>query len=111
MNTKQIVWQFFCMYILKAMYKNRNVKVLTYDQLMNLITVFGKVYDNRSAKHYIDCMVQNGWLIQNEANPLDILGAYVVTSVQKYKHMTWTINDKATFDLVDEEKILDQILK
>jgi len=109
MNTKQIVWRFFNNYILKIAKKGQ--KTLDFTALMFLLHKFGNVYDNRSAKNYIDCMVDNAWLIPNEANPLDILSPYVVTSVYKYRRITWTINENATFDLIDEDKILDQLIK
>jgi len=109
MNTKQIVWQFFNKVILRLAQKGK--KTLDFTELMTLIRKFGQVYDNRTAKNYIDCMVDNGWLVPNEENPLDILGTFVVTSVYKYKRITWTINEKAEYDLVDENTVLAQFLK
>lgn len=56
-------------------------------------------------------MMDNCWLVPNEMNPLDILGSFAVTSVYKYKRITWTVNENATFDLIDEEKELAEFLK
>src|SRR3989337_760552 len=109
MNTKQIVWTFVNRTILKLAKKGK--KTLDFKELMTLIRKFAQVYDNRTAKNYIDCMMDNGWLIPNEENPLDIMGSFVVTSVYKYRKITWAVNENAQFDLIDEDKILAEFLK
>jgi hypothetical protein len=109
MNTKQIVWQFFNRTILTLNKKGK--KTLDFKELMTLIRKFAQVYDNRTAKNYIDCMVDNGWIVPQEENPYDIMGSFVVTSVWKYRRITWIINENAVYDLVNEDEVLAQFLK
>jgi hypothetical protein len=110
MNTKQIVWQFFQHTIMKYG-KLQGKNTLDFTTLMSLIRKFAQVYDNRTAKNYIDCMMDNGWLVPQELNPFDIMGSFVVSSVWKYKRTTWTINENAQYDLIDEDKALAEFLK
>jgi hypothetical protein len=109
MNTKQIVWQFFNGTIMKL--NKQGKKTLGFKELMTLIRRFAQVYDNRTAKNYIDCMMDNAWLVPKEENPFDIMGSFVVTSVWKYKRITWIINENAQYDLIDEDKALAAFLK
>lgn len=111
MNTKQIVWDFFQRYCIELAYKKLGQKTLSFDELTSMIKTFGKVWDNRTAKNYIDCMLQNGWLTGDNIGLYDILGKNVVNSVFKYKRTTFTINPEAKFDIMNEEQILAQILK
>ena len=108
MNTKQIVWIFFNGTILKLAKKGK--KTLDFKELMTLIRKFAQVYDNRTAKNYIDCMRDNGWLVPQEENPYEILGSFNVTSVWKYKPIHWLINENAQYDLIDEDKALAEFL-
>lgn|GEM_PF-4473308 len=111
MNTKQIVWDFFQRYCIELAYKKLGQKTLKFDELMEMIKRFGHVYDTRSAKNYIDCMVQNGWLIGDNIGMYDLLGKNVVNTVFKFKRTIFTINPDAKLDMVNEEEILAQILK
>lgn len=111
MNTKQIVWDFFQRYCIELAYKKLGQKTLKFDELMEMIKRFGHVYDTRSSKNYIDCMVQNGWLTGDNIGMYDFLGKNVVNTVFKFKRTTFTINPEAKFDMVNEEEILAQILK
>lgn len=110
MNTKQITWQFFTRIILKLA-KTHGKKTLDFDELMTLLKQFGHIYDPRTMRNYIDCMLSNGWLGLKEENPLDVLGTYVVNSVWKYKRMTFIINENAQYDPIDEDKALAEWLK
>jgi hypothetical protein len=109
MNTKQVVWNFFQKNVL-APSKNSTKKTINFIELMTLIHNNGHVYDNRTAKNYIDCMVDNGWLISPEPiNPLENYGQFAITSVYRYKRTTWQINENATFESENEDKILKEI--
>lgn len=109
MKTKDIVWKFFNNTLLKL--AKKDMKEVNFQQLMTLIRSVAKVYDNRTAKNYIDCMMDNNWIISNEENPFDIVGRFVVTSVYKYKYTTWTINENPEYESVSTEEILEEILK
>jgi len=111
MNTKQIVWDFFQRYCIQLAFKKLNQKTLTFDQLTSMIKTFGKVWDNRTAKNYIDCMCQNGWLIPDNLEIYEILGKNVINSIYKYKRTIFTITENVTFDITNEEETLSQLLK
>jgi len=93
------------------------MKEINFEDLMELIRKIAKVYDNRTAKNYIDCMIDNEWLIPKydnphfDGNPYDVIGTFVITSVFKYRKVTWEINEEAKYDNVDEETILKEILE
>ena len=67
MNTKDIVWKFFNNTLLNL--SKKGMKEINFEQLMTLIRRVAKVYDNRTAKNYIDCMMDNKWIISKEENP------------------------------------------
>lgn len=101
------MWNLFQTVILEVAKVGK--KELNFSELMEIIRKVGQVYDNRTAKNYIDCMIDNNWLIQKSANPLDVLGSFVVTSVYKYKSMTWKINETAKFDSLTKEDVIKQL--
>lgn len=112
MNTKQIVWQFFQKYLVNVVAKQLGQTELTFDQLMFLLHKFAHVYDNRTCKNYIECMIDNGWLIPDNPETIyDIFGKHVVTSLYKYRHTKFTIDINATYDLINEDQIIAEYFK
>lgn len=111
MNTKRYVWLFFNKVLLRLNAKGK--REVTFSEMILLLHKFANVYDNRTKKNYIDCMLDNGWIMPKSDDPniYDILGQNVVTSIYKYRRMTWIINEEAQYDLIDEEAILNAFLK
>jgi hypothetical protein len=105
MNTKEIVWKLFKEWILEIAKKGK--KTLDFYELLHILHVCGEVYDNRTAKNYIECMMNNHWLIPDDNNLLPLLVSS--TSVYKYKRVKWTINEQATYNGVTKDEILSQI--
>jgi hypothetical protein len=120
MNTKQYVWQFF----------NSTLRVLAqeecasidYEDMCILLKNYANIYDNRSLKNYIDCLINNKWVIEdNDTNPLNPHGLitnpespiYMKSSncITMYKHTKFLINKEAEYEKIDPNEVLNQILK
>jgi len=107
MNTKEIVWKLFKEWILEVATKYGK-KTLDFYEVIHILRVCGEVYDNRTMKNYIECMMSNHWLIPDEDNLLPLLAS--CTSIYKYKRVKWTINEQATYNGISKDEILSQIL-
>lgn len=107
MNTKEITWKLFNEWILELPKKGK--KTLDFYELTHILRVCGEIYDNRTMKNYIECMMNNMWLVPDDNNLLPLFTSS--TSIYKYKQVKWTINEQATFKGMSKEEILAQILK
>jgi len=94
LNTKEISWKLFQEWILEVAKKGK--KTLTFDELVYIVNQCAHVYDNRTLKNYIECALDNRWLIPEGENLLAFLTSS--TSVYKYKRIKFQINEQATFE-------------
>ena len=106
MNTKEISWKLFQEWILEVAKKGK--KTLTFDELVYIVNQCAHVYDNRTLKNYIECALDNRWLIPEGENLLAFLTSS--TSVYKYKRIKFQINEQATFEGRTKDEILSRIL-
>ena len=122
MKTTNIVWGFFNT-SLKLLAQGNKTSV-DYEEMCYLLRTIGKVYDNRTLKNYIDCMLQNKWISEeNSENPLNPNS--VLTDSESplfnyansranlciYKNSTFKIDKDTTFDTVKPRDIIEEMLK
>jgi hypothetical protein len=121
MNTKQYVWRFFNLSLRQLAQKG--LKQVTFKEMCELLQRIGNVYDNRTMKNYIDCMIDNGWVTEDNSenvyNPLSIFTDskslmidYGATSncIIIYKYTKFNTNENAKYDGIETKDILEDII-
>jgi|WetSurMetagenome_2_1015567.scaffolds.fasta_scaffold73561_4 hypothetical protein len=122
MNTKQYVWQFFNSTL--RILANDNCSTIDFKDMCMLLKNYANIYDNRSLKNYIDCMVNNQWVTEdNSTNPLNPQG--LITNPESllyeysksfncitiYRNTKFIINKDAKYDKPNPQDLLNQIIK
>lgn len=116
------VWRFFnsSLRILAQM----DLKTIEFKEMCKLLQSIGNVYDTRTMKNYIDCMITNKWVTEdNSENPLNPnslltnpespLYNYANSNncIAIYKNTKFHINKDAQYDSVQPKDILEQYIR
>jgi hypothetical protein len=122
MNTKQCAWLFFNS-TLRILAQSECSKI-DFQEMCMLLKNNANIYDNRSLKNYIDCIVNNQWVTEdNDENPLNPQG--LITNPESplyeyskssncitiYKHTKFIINKNAQYEKANPQDLLNQIIK
>jgi hypothetical protein len=119
MNTKMYVWQFFNATL--RVLAQKDCATIDYEDMCILLKNYANIYDNRSLKNYIDCMINNKWISEdNTANPLNPHGLITnpespiymksINCITIYKHSKFIINKDAQYEKENPNEVLNQIL-